>query len=102
MRKRISKEEAGRILQDCGQDRVFWAKNGVTIKNLDELHIALKMMDEDSYKHHVNSERNDFVNWLRDVVNDDFLAKEMLKARNRESAIKKVSERLTTLSGMLK
>ena len=44
MRKRISKEEAGRILQDCEQDKVFWAKNGVTIKNLDELHIALKMI----------------------------------------------------------
>ncbi len=100
-RKRTKKEEAMQILSNVPDDKVFWASNGAVLKNLNDLAQALQNMNLDHYKNHVSYEKNDFCNWLNVVVKDDILAKELIHARNKESALRKVNERIETLKGML-
>ena len=99
-RRRTKKHEALRLLQKVTEDSVFWASNGAVLRNLHDLAEVLGAMTEEHYKTHANYEKNDFSNWLREVVRDEILAKEIVHARNRESAAKKVRERITLLEGM--
>ncbi|MBI2671154.1 hypothetical protein HYX18_04230 [Candidatus Woesearchaeota archaeon] len=100
-RKRTKKHEATRILQNVSEDKAFWVSNGAVLRNLHDLAQVLETINHENYNHHVNYEKNDFSNWLRDVVRDEILAKEIIHARNKESATKKVKERIELLKGML-
>ena len=90
-------DEAKRFLGDVNQQQCFWVNNGHVLKNLEELASELQTMGDDTFKHHVSKERNDFTNWVNDVVNDKKLAKDLLSSKNRESALKKVRSRVNAL-----
>jgi hypothetical protein len=100
-RKRTKKEEAAKILNNVPEEKVFWASNGSALRNMNDLAIALESMNAEHYSHHVNYEKNDFSNWLKEVVGDEILAKELIHARNKESATRKVKERIELLKGMI-
>ncbi|MEK6984738.1 MAG: DUF5752 family protein [Nanoarchaeota archaeon] len=93
----VTKEEAKRYLCDSAPEQCFWVNNGPVLKNLSELAGYLPEMNEDAFRHHVNSDRNDFSNWIRDVVGDQKLADELSKSRNKDSASKKLRSRLSSL-----
>ncbi|MEK6974174.1 MAG: hypothetical protein AABW41_02995 [Nanoarchaeota archaeon] len=99
-RKRTKKQEAARILQNVPGESVFWAKNGAVLRNVEDLALNIGAMSNEQYSHHVNYEKNDFSSWLREVVKDEILAKDIMHARNKESAVKKVRERIALLRGM--
>ena len=54
-------------------------------------------MDE-TYAFHANTEKNDFANWVRDIIKDEGLSKELQKAPNRVRAAKLVANRIAILS----
>ena len=56
------------------QENYFKLCNGKSIKSIDELKSALKKIDDSTFQHHVNEERNDFYNWIKDVFQDKTLA----------------------------
>lgn len=93
----VTKEEARRYLSDAPTEQCFWVNNGPILKNLEELANALPEMNEDTFKHHVNSEKNDFSSWINDVVGDQKLANDLLSSRNKESFLKKIRNRLNSL-----
>jgi hypothetical protein len=97
MKKNISTEEARLFLQNVPEENVFWVQDGRVLKNLDELHMALSEMNEDTFKHHVNEERNDFHNWIRDIIKDEQLAEEIKKAKTPKIAHKTVKHRVMKL-----
>ena len=101
MRKRTTKEEASQMLRDVPHEHSFWVNGGSQVRNLYDLAMALEEMNDGTYVFHVNSEKNDFGNWLMDVVNDHKLAKDMGIAMNRGSAARKVRNRIGLLKGML-
>lgn len=82
------------ILEDVKPEHHFWAKNGTVIRNLPELIAAIERMDEAAFLHHVNKERNDFGNWVRDIIKDKGLAEEIYKAASKEGIIKALEKRL--------
>lgn len=90
-------DEAKRLLGDVNQQQCFWVNNGHVLKNLDELASELQTMSDETFKHHVSKERNDFTNWVNDVINDKKLAKELLSSKNKEYALKKVRSRVNAL-----
>ena len=53
--------------EEVGEEFYFKLVDGKMLKSVPELLEALKNMDDWVYQHHVNQERNDFVNWLRDI-----------------------------------
>jgi len=72
----------------------FWVNNGPILKNIRDLKNALLAMSEDTFKYHVNEEKNDFANWFRDILKDNVLANKLVKTITLKSAIKAVEKRL--------
>ena len=93
----VSKDEARKYLCDAAPEKCFWVNNGPVLKNLDELANALPEINDEAFHHHVNSDKNDFSSWINDVIGDKKLANDLLSSKNRESAVKKVRNRLNTL-----
>ena len=84
-------------LEDVSGDKVFWCGDGKVIKNLAELASALEEMAEEIYLRHASGGKNDFSNWVRDVVGDAPLACQLKKARTRVTAARRVKDRLEWL-----
>ena len=93
----VTKEEARKYLCDVVPEQCFWVNNGPIVKNLDELANVLPVLNDEIFEHHVNKEKNDFSNWINDVIGDKKLANDLLSSRSKESALKKIKDRLTSL-----
>ncbi len=98
---RISREEAGRRLGDVLDDKRFWCHDGRTIKNLGELKEALNDMSDETFHYHLSEGRNDFSNWVKEVVGDQKLANDLGKAISRIQASQTVAKRISFLEGKL-
>ena len=92
------REDIRRFLADVPEEYVFWCNDGQAFKNLRELNHGLNTMTDETFAYHVNMEKNDFSNWVRDIIGDYELAKELEKVRDRSKAAKIVSQRVATLS----
>lgn len=93
----VTKDEARKYLCDVAPEQCFWINNGPILKNIEELANALPSMNDESFKHHVNNEKNDFSLWINDVIGDKKLANELLSSRNKDSALKKLRNRVNSL-----
>jgi hypothetical protein len=94
---KISKEEANKRLGDVPDEKSFWCQDGRVIKNLKELEEALNDMSDETFHYHLGEGRNDFSNWIRDVVGDNKLANDLSKAKSRIQANKTVAQRISFL-----
>ena len=94
---KISKEEANRRLGDVPDEKRFWCRDGKLLKNLGELEKALNDMSDDTFHCHSSEGRDDFSNWIRDVVGDNKLANDLSKAKSRIQASKAVTQRISFL-----
>lgn len=88
-------------LGDVPAEYVFYLNDGRILHNLIELRDAFDSMSEELYAYHVNSEKNDFCNWINDVIHDIKLGKELKKVKKREAAGKKISHRVSFLQGKI-
>ena len=93
----VTKDKAKRYLSDVPPEQCFWVNNGQILKNVEELANVLTQMSEETFHYHANKDKNDFSNWTNDVIGDKKLANDLLSSRNKESALKKVSKRLSAL-----
>jgi len=94
-------KKASEILRNINDDsKCFWVCDGRAIRSLRELPDVLKSMDAGAFKHHVNKERNDFANWIKDVIKDKTLAKSLKKSKPK--MISDVKKRVTALQRKLK
>ena len=66
-------------------------------KNMAELSAALKEMPNDIFEYHLNSERNDFSSWVRDVIGDMTLAGQLARVASQATALKRVEMRLSSI-----
>ena len=66
----------------------FILKNGMRLKSLRELCKALEIIDQEVFAHHVSRERNDFANWIANVIKDEDLADQIKKKRSAKQMIK--------------
>ena len=66
----------------------FLLKDGRVLKNLKELKESYKDTDEETFRHHVNQDKNDFANWAKDVFKDTELAGKLKKAKTKEKCYK--------------
>jgi len=94
---KISKDEANRRLGDVPDGKHFWCQDGKVVKNLKGLEEALDDMGDETFHHHAGEGRNDFSNWIRDVVGDNKLANDLNKAKSRIRAGNAVAQRISFL-----
>jgi hypothetical protein len=92
-----TKSDAARVLAVYTEDKSFFCQDGCIVKNLVELSACLTHMSRDAFYHHVNDTKNDFSNWIRDVLDDKTLADKLLGIKNPAEAAKMVSERIAWL-----
>jgi hypothetical protein len=82
------------LLKDVHPERAFVLKDGSSIKNLQELYSVLQGMESHVFEHHVNEERNDFGNWVKDVHKDYRLANSLFSAGTKDEAVKAIGSRI--------
>lgn len=74
------------LLEDVRAENYFWLKDGGVIKNLKELSEIMNNMSDDTFNYHVNDQKNDFSNWIKDVHGEEDVASGLLRAKTREEA----------------
>jgi hypothetical protein len=82
------------VLVDAPPDQCFWVNFGPVVKNLRELRDALADMSDEQFAHHVGQGRNDFANWVGNVLGDEECARALRRLRKRQSALKVIEGRL--------
>ena len=95
---KILKKEAKRLMAKVPNEYVFHCQDGRILKNMQELENALNTMADDTFWYHSNGEKSDFGNWVRDVIDDQKLARDLSKAASRGQAAKSVKSRIAFLS----
>lgn len=91
----MKKEEMkmSKLLKSVLPEKAFYVCDGSVFNNLRELSDGLKRMSDESFSQHVNTEKNDFHNWIRDVFQEAKLANSVLKTTRLEMA-RKINARL--------
>lgn len=95
---KIPKEEATRYLADVPREYVFQCHDSRVFKNLQELRDGLASMTEEVYAYHANAQKNDFSNWVRDIIKDERLAADLQGSTSRGEVTKRVGIRIAKLS----
>lgn len=96
--KTANKKVSGltRLKKKVPEDKRFVVSNGEVIGSLKELALELDNMADDIFSNHVNKEKNDFYNWIRDGLKETDLAE------NLKNANKKKDLQLKLLKHMVK
>lgn len=94
---KMTKSTAEKLLADVPGEKRFWCHDGQALKNPSDLAVALKDMSEETFSYHASRNKNDFSNWVRDVIGDDKLARDLLRSGTRAQAAKRVASRVTWL-----
>jgi hypothetical protein len=84
-------------LSACGKEESFFANNGGAYSSLYDLKHGLEQMDEGAFGHHVNDAKNDFSNWVGDVIGDATLAQGLMHLSDKDSMHKRVALRIRFL-----
>lgn len=75
----------------------FWFTNGIIAKNIYEFVSTIESCDKGVFDYHVNSEKNDFYNWILNVIGDEILAKRTKKEFDQKKFAKKIRRRIKEL-----
>ncbi|MGM5484371.1 MAG: hypothetical protein ACQEP1_00685 [Nanobdellota archaeon] len=62
----------------------FFMSNGETISDLIDLADAFENMADDVFRHHVNSDKNDFAEWVKGVLEEENLAENLSKENDKD------------------
>jgi hypothetical protein len=90
-----------RVLSDVPeQNLAFWFTNGTIVRNIYELVNTIASCDKGVFEYHVNADKNDFCNWILDVLGDEVLAKRVKKELDQQKFAKKIRKRIKELEKM--
>jgi hypothetical protein len=93
--------DAHKVLADVpGSNLTFWFNNGTIAKNIYEFVSTIESCDKGVFEYHVNSEKNDFYNWILNVLGDEILAKRVKKEMDQKKFAKKIRRRIKELEKM--
>jgi hypothetical protein len=71
-------------------EQSFHLSNGKVLRSFNELVDYVKEMPTEVYNYHVNDLKNDFANWINDVINEPKLAKALQRVKKQETFAKKI------------
>ena len=98
---RISVRDAQRMLGNVPEAHAFRCQDGSVFRNMTDLRNALARMADDTFAHHSNAEKKDFAKWVREVIEDNKLARDLENSLDRREAAEMVSDRVAFLTGKL-
>jgi hypothetical protein len=93
-----SSEVRKRYLAASPAEHMFWCQDGRVFRDMADLARGLDSMADEVFSYHANDDKNDFANWVRDVIGDQQLAGELSRAHGRIAAAAAVQQRVAFLS----
>lgn len=87
--KKKSKKSAktkSAVLKRVKPELSFIIIDGTRIGTLPQLAMHLEKMDDQTFSHHVNDSKNDFANWIRDVIGEIELADKLMGVNTKQDA----------------
>lgn len=87
-RKLIKKRvvRAKPVLVCVDGEHCFWTHGGAVLSTLRDLRNELNSMTDEEYQYHANVDKNDFADWVENILCDDACAKGLRRARRRATA----------------
>jgi len=79
--------------EEVHPDNYFWLPDGTPIKSLSELANVLTSMDDATFQSHVTDERNDFSEWMKNVLQKPELA-DQVSGKNKDEMIQLVQQHM--------
>ncbi|WMJ73004.1 hypothetical protein RCC89_07495 [Cytophagaceae bacterium ABcell3] len=76
-------------------EKYFYVQDGKVLTGLDDLVNCMPEISEEAFAHHVNKEKNDFYNWVSEVIGDQEFANSIKKVKTKNGFLKKIKA-LTT------
>jgi hypothetical protein len=98
---KMTKQQALRFLDNVPEQYTFYCRDGRRLWSMRDLQSELLNMTDDAFSYHSNQEKTDFSNWVRDVIGDEKLAKDLNKAKGRLEAANAVAARVALLESKI-
>jgi len=73
-----------KLLRKVKPEFSFVVINGKKIRGLPELALEIEFMEDHVFCHHVNENKNDFANWVREVIGEIELADKLMGINKKE------------------
>ena len=102
MKRKVPAAVAKSILARVPMQVSFWLCTNENLRSLADLSAALRKADDEVFRYHVNRDKNDFEVWIRVVLKDKDLAREIARVKTKETLMRKISERVEELMGVVK
>jgi hypothetical protein len=96
-----AKKQADKQLLKVPAEHVFWCHDGSIFSDINELAEGLAAMSDETFAYHSNLEKQDFSNWVGDVIGDEQLASDLAAATSRTQAAECVAAKLTILTSKI-
>ncbi|MGV8171697.1 MAG: hypothetical protein ACP5OA_03325 [Candidatus Woesearchaeota archaeon] len=77
-----------KYLEDVPWDNSLKLSNGKVVHGLEQLPMVIKFSDEEVFQSHVNDQKNDFSNWIRDIIGYKELADSLLAVKTKDEFLK--------------
>lgn len=97
-KKKATKKEEKKPLVYASNAKSFWCSDGQILDSLIALRDALSTMEMEVYKYHAEGEKNDFANWVAEVLSDYVCAADIERAKTPQSAKTAIVRRLKIYS----
>ena len=102
MNNKLTKEEVQLVLSEAPAERKFFCADGKVFSSIEQLQHALYNMSPNTFRYHVNQQKNDFSNWIKYVFRDELLAQDIQKQKSKEAIAKRIKTRLQELKQIAK
>jgi hypothetical protein len=99
---KVINQNARQLLADVPDANVFYLNDGRILRNMEDLRDALDSMSDDLFLYHNNTDKNDFYNWVKDIIGDDKLSHDLLRSHSSARAFKSVSQRVALLKSKIR
>lgn len=97
MKSKENSKNLAKFLMPVFDDKRFWCYDGSIFSTLEELSDSLKKMSNSTFNYHVTEKKNDFINWIYDVIGDIKLAQDLRDCNNKKDFSKKLKARINLI-----
>jgi hypothetical protein len=102
MGKKLTLSRAKNILRVVPATRSFWLCTNEYLRSLNTLSNSLESSTDDVFRYHVDKYKNDFSTWVKDVVDDKDLAREISRIKTRSTLVRKIKENIDEAKSIVK